>query len=219
MPGHEHGVSAVGWSADGGLIFAAGAAGSLNLWEAGSGRCLVSRSDSGGYSWPSAACFSPDGRHALVASREGFKLWDLYTGRCLREFAGHGGSVRSLALSADGRYALAGGQDQTVRLWQLDWELEPKPVADWDDGARPYLELFLNRHTPSALPERGQSRRSGPAWTEDDFGRLLGLLAAVGYGWLRSGGVRRELEQMGATRSAPRPGGLRAWLARLLGGG
>src|SRR5437660_5364084 len=37
----------------------------------------------------------------------------------LRRFLGHKDSVWSVALSADGRYALSGSYDQTVRLWEV----------------------------------------------------------------------------------------------------
>ena len=38
-------------------------------------------------------------------------------GRCLRTFEGHTDNVNSVCLSADGRYALSGSDDKTVRLW------------------------------------------------------------------------------------------------------
>jgi WD40 repeat protein len=244
-------VWAVGWSADGRLILSGDVTAVLKLWDAGTGNCLATLDDSAGRKLLGGAmpvCLSADGRHALAASGDNFKLWDLAARGCLREFAGHTDGVSALALGADGRYAMSGSEDHTVRLWLLDWELESKAPADWDDGARPYLDAFLGRQTPYPLDipadaspgSRGVVRaltRSGPpSWTEGDFRGLLRVLGEVGYGWLHPAGVRRELERLAAARTGPvevppgepagvppgepaRSGGLRGWLSRLFGRG
>jgi WD40 repeat protein len=46
-------------------------------------------------------------------------LWEMATGRRLRTFAGHQGAVTSVCLSFDGRYALSGSTDATVKLWEV----------------------------------------------------------------------------------------------------
>ena len=89
-----------------------------------------------------------------------------------------------------GLYALSGidpgygdSRDNTLRLWFLDWEVEDREPADWDEGARHYLDTFLRLHTP---PPSGRFRQHlAPAWTGEDFGRLLYTLGCAGYGWLR----------------------------------
>ena len=45
-----------------------------------------------------------------------------------------------------------------LRLWILDWELADTPPADWDEGARPYLEVFLSLHTPYTTPSPDRKR-------------------------------------------------------------
>ena len=60
--------------------------------------------------------------------------------------------LTSVFLSADGRYALSGSCDNTLKLWALDWELEGRSPADWDEAARPYMEIFLCQQTPYAAP-------------------------------------------------------------------
>jgi len=55
---------------------------------------------------------SPDGRQVLEAScdvRLPVRLWDLETGKLLREFKGHPEEVRGVALSPDGHLALSAG--------------------------------------------------------------------------------------------------------------
>ena len=161
----------------------------------------------------SSAWLSADGRHALSGSKDKtLKLREVATGRCRRTFEGHTDGVNSVCLSADGHHALSGSGERTLRLWALDWELEDKDPADWDEGARPYLQNFLTLHTPyaGALPQDGRpteeeitlalTRRGVPTWTEEDFKGLLYTLGCAGYGWLRPEGVRRELERMAKER-------------------
>jgi hypothetical protein len=199
--------------------------GPIHLWEVATGRCLSRFAGHAGA--VTSLCLSLDGRYALSGGTDRtVKLWETATGQCLRTFAGHLDAVTSVALSGDGRYALSGSADRTVKLWILDWELEDKQPADWDEGARPYLETFLRIHTPWAAglaqdrrrtmkeimhlplsrlfkstvaegePLEASTRRGKPRWTENDWQRLLHLLGCAGYGWLRPEGVRSRLKRI-----------------------
>src|SRR5262249_17327769 len=137
--------------------------------------------------------WSPDGRFILSGWAKTLRLWEVASGKCLRTFEGHAGSVHSVSWSPDGRYAPTGSEDKTLRLWELDWEFEQNQPADWDEGARPFLNAFLILHTPSG---DDLVRRGKPNWTEDDFRCLLDKLGCAGYGWLRPEGIRSELEKM-----------------------
>jgi WD40 repeat protein len=46
-------------------------------------------------------------------------VWDLATGRCRTTLIGHTGKVRCGAMSGDGRTAVSGAGDRTVRVWDL----------------------------------------------------------------------------------------------------
>jgi len=90
--------------------------GAVHVWEAATGRLLRH--------WPGAGGpvgFTPDGR-TLIRGRGGrIHFLDLRTGKEYRQFQVHPGTVRSLALSRDGKVlATAGsnaGSDNFLRLW------------------------------------------------------------------------------------------------------
>lgn len=59
----------------------------------------------------------PDG-NIVVASDFSLKMFDR-TGYIQKEFIGHTGSVRAVAISKDGKYLASGGEDQSIILWKL----------------------------------------------------------------------------------------------------
>jgi len=195
--------------------------GTIDLWELSTGERL--RTFTGHRGAVTSVCLSADNRYALSGSMDAtVRLWEIANGQCLRTFAGHADAVTSVTFSANGRYALSGSADRTLKLWILDWELADTAPADWDEEARPYLEMFLAQHTPyvaasldrkrtarsplsrlfkSAPAEEEEIRRfltrqGQPVWTENDFQALLRTLGYAGYGWLRPQGVRRQLTRM-----------------------
>ena len=192
--GHTGAVTSVSLSADGRYALSGSFDKTLRLWDVTKGGCLhIFQGHTGVVT---SVSVSADSRYALSGSRDKtLRLWDMATGRCLQILRGHKDDVTSACLSSDGCYIMSGSKDCTLRLWALDWELEAREPADWDEDARPYLESFLTRRTPhvSSLPERG-----GPVWSEEDFQELIRQLQHSGYGWLRPEGVRRKLERMAA---------------------
>ena len=131
-----------------------------------------------------SVCISPDCRFAVSDSDGTFlRIWDLYSGSCLKVLKGHEKSILSVCFDTSGNYLISSSGDNTVRIWRLIWDLEfPDPV-DWDEAVRPYLNIFL-------------TLRNGQ-WTDDDFQALTKELAEKrGLGWVRPEGVRKELEKM-----------------------
>ena len=115
-------------------------------------------------------------------------------------------------MSSNGQRLLTGSSDLTLQLWALDWDLEDYQSAQWDEGARPYLENFLTLQTPfaSEFPEIREQKEESvhqfllkagkPAWCEKDFQNLLVQIGYRGYGWLHPEGVRRKLEELAEER-------------------
>jgi WD40 repeat protein len=204
LRGHHRAVTVVAWTSDGRSVVSAGADRALRVWVVSSGRCrCICKGHTG---CVTSVAISADGRFALSGSEDHtLRLWELSSGHCLRTFEGHTNWVTSVAFSPDGRLAASGSADRTVRLWGLDWVLKTSRPADWDDGARPYLEAFLTLHIPYQATARDRqldrlplSRTGKPTWTEADFRGLLTRLGHAGYGWLRPEAVHRELMHMAA---------------------
>jgi WD40 repeat protein/serine/threonine protein kinase len=70
-----------------------------------------------------AVAISLEGRYGLCGTGDPkslLTLWDLETGKRVCVFDGHTGTVTSVALSADGRRALSGSADKSVRVWDVE---------------------------------------------------------------------------------------------------
>lgn len=173
--------------------------GTLRLWDITTGDCLMAMEGlSGAVECVAITC---DGRFALSGGRDRLvRVWDLATGECVAKLGGHKTGLIHVSVSADGRWAFSASKDDTVRMWELTWDYEFPEPADWDDGAFPYLEVFLARHASSqrkGILGRSAGARDGAAlWSEQDFEELLATLRNAGYGWLRPEGVRKTLAEM-----------------------
>ncbi|MDR0428931.1 MAG: protein kinase [Tannerellaceae bacterium] len=129
---------------------------------------------------PTDVQFLPNERFALSTTRGKVYVWDTYTGKNISMLHTEGDRI---AIYPYGNYAVTfstygdGGKD-TPHLLQIDYQYEFPGWKDWDEGARPYLDVFLKTY---------------PSWTDDDFDDLIKKLQQNGYGWLHPEGVKAKL--------------------------
>ncbi|WP_372682257.1 caspase family protein, partial [Desulfosarcina sp.] len=87
--------------------------------------------------WHSAFTLTPDGQHILSGGQNGdLRIYTL-NGQTKARLTGHTGMITAVAVSADGRWALSGANDQTLKLWNLE-----KLGATDNTEIGPTLSLF-----------------------------------------------------------------------------
>jgi WD40 repeat protein len=179
---HTNPVNTVALTPDGRYIVSGSVDKTLRVWDLASGRCV--KTLKGHKASVESVAVTSDGLYAISGSQDTtLRVWELASGRCIRTLEGHTNRVNTVALTPDGLYAVSGSSDKTLRIWEFIWDPEFPDTVDWDEGVRPYLEIFL------ALRKY--------KWGEEDFKILIDELASKrGYGWVRPEGVRKELEKM-----------------------
>jgi WD40 repeat protein len=119
--GHQAGVWCAAFSPDGRYVLSASLDGTVRLWEVATGKQV--RPFIGHAGDVRRTVFAPGGRRALSAGMDGtVRLWDVQTGRELQRYGRSGvagGGANSVAISADGRQAIAGWANGAVRVWRL----------------------------------------------------------------------------------------------------
>jgi len=117
--GHDGQVHTVAWSPDGHLLASAGSNRTVKLWNAATGKEVLTYKGHKDYVFWVA--FSPDGRRiASCAQERHIRIWDPASGTDLLTLKGHSGSVLYVAFDATGKRLASTGSDRTIRVWDMD---------------------------------------------------------------------------------------------------
>lgn len=143
---------------------------------------------------------SPDGSNALSASTDTtIKLWDLSTGRLVRDVGAHPGMARAALYLPDGRHALTSGDEGTVILHDIETGAPLHTFEAADQGSSRKIAVSPNGGTMAVAHESGRlsiwdlerremvSRLEGHAWP------LASVAISPDGAWLASGSIDGEL--------------------------
>jgi WD40 repeat protein len=70
--------------------------------------------------WVWGVSFHPDGDRLVTASGHTLKRWNVKTGALIQSYHGVAKRIRSAAISPNGQWLAAGGQDNAIHLWDLE---------------------------------------------------------------------------------------------------
>lgn len=122
MVGHDTSISAIAWHPNGAYVFSASdeTDKTIRMWSVVTGRCV--RIFTGHTDYISALEVAPNGRLLASADHGGnIFFWDIDKGTRIKRSRGHGkGGIFSLSFSVESTVLVSGGQDGTVRVWDVE---------------------------------------------------------------------------------------------------
>lgn len=173
LVGHDTSISAVAWHPNGTYVFSASdeTDKSIRMWSVITGQCA--RVLTGHTEYISALECAPNGRVLASADTSGSILfWDLAKGSLIKRSRGHGkGGIWSLSFGSESTVLVSGGQDGTVRIWDVELPAEgskaaqlalaPQAGQELADGAAAGAQGGQPSATPSGQASGGERGTGG----------------------------------------------------------
>ncbi|KAI1330103.1 TAF5-like protein [Xylariaceae sp. FL0255] len=136
LVGHDTPISAVAWHPNGTYVFSASdeTDKSIRMWTMANGNCV--RVFTGHTDYISALECAPNGKILASADIGGnIFLWDIEKATRIKRCRGHGkGGIWSLSFSVESTALVSGGQDNTVRVWDVAMPSEGTRATNPQDG-------------------------------------------------------------------------------------
>jgi WD40 repeat protein len=119
LEGHTHHVLSVAWQDSGRTLASASADGTIKLWDSVTGE--QQRTVSGfGKEITSVAFVGQTSQLLATCADNSLRLVETTNGQTVRNFAGSTSALYALAIAADGKHVVAGGQDGKLIIWTID---------------------------------------------------------------------------------------------------
>ncbi|RCI12451.1 hypothetical protein L249_1148 [Ophiocordyceps polyrhachis-furcata BCC 54312] len=166
LVGHDTSISAITWHPNGAYVFSASdeTDKSIRMWSVVTGQCV--RVFSGHTDFISALECAPNGSILASADCAGnIFFWDINKGTRIKRSRGHGrGGIWSLSFSAESTVLVSGGQDGTVRVWDVESPADPQKASQ-QVGLDPVVSSVDNVNAAGAAADasRGTSGVTGQA--------------------------------------------------------
>jgi WD40 repeat protein len=124
LTGHTQAVNTVAFSPDGQRLASGSSDRTIKLWEAATGQ--LQQTLTGHKLKVTAVAFSSLGTLASASADGSIGIW---VNTMRHQLTGHMGAVTAIAFSPDGRFLASGGEDRSIRLWDVEFGTCVKVLA------------------------------------------------------------------------------------------